>query len=54
MRGCGTIFLIAYLAFLGLAVVVYGPIIILYAVVGFCSGYLGHSSRGESRDSLPH
>ena len=40
MKGCGTIFLIAYLAILGFAVAVDGPITILYAVVGGCSGYL--------------
>jgi len=46
MRGSGTVFLIAYLALLGFAVAVYGPIMILYAVVGFCSGYLVPSVLG--------
>jgi hypothetical protein len=41
----GTIFLIAYLALLGLAVAVDGPIMILYAVVGGCS-YLAASVLG--------
>jgi hypothetical protein len=40
MRGCGTIFLIAYLALLGFCITIYGPVVILEAIIGFCAGYL--------------
>jgi hypothetical protein len=43
MKGCGTFILVAYLAALGYCVAVDGPIAILYAVIGFCAGYLAAS-----------
>jgi hypothetical protein len=41
MKGCGTFILVAY--GLGYCVAVDGPIAILYAVIGFCAGYLAAS-----------